>query len=50
MGCHLLKSLIIMATAKGAVFSGAPSLKGEEHIATIFYGAAEITLDQAEDD
>ena len=50
MGCHLLKSLIIKAIAKCAVFSGAPSLKGEERTATVVYGEVERILDQVEND
>lgn len=42
MGCHLLKSVILKATAQCAVFSGDPSLKGEAQMATVFYEAVEI--------
>lgn len=48
MGCHLLKLVILQATAQCAVFSGDPSLKGEAHMAIVFYEAVEIILDQVE--
>jgi len=44
MGCHLLKSVILKATAQCAVFSGDPPLKGEAQMTTVFYEAVEIIL------
>lgn len=48
MGCHLLKSVIRKATAQCAVFSGDPFLKAEAQMASVFYEAVEIILDQVE--
>lgn len=48
MGYHLLKSVILRATAQCAVFSGDPSLKEEAQMAIVFYEAAEIILAQVE--
>ena len=48
MGCHLFNSLILRAIVKCTVFSGAPSLKGEEYIYKIFYEPVKIILDLVE--